>query len=69
MYGGISNNGPQNDIWRLNLNLEVWDFVTEVSDFNPLFNFAYTTYTRNNTQYLCIFGGIDNNYLSQNLHM
>ena len=69
MYGGNSINGPQCDLWSFNLINQMWTFIKYVFDFNPLLTFTYNAYTRNNIQYLCIFGGINNNFLSGNLHI
>ena len=69
LYGGISANGPQFDLWSFNINARAWQFINYVTDFNPLDSFSYNTYTRNNIQYLCIFGGININDLSNSLYM
>ena len=69
LYSGASENGPQCDIWSYSLVNKIWNMIGKVYDFSPVLDFAYNTYIRNNAQYLCIFGGIDRNYLSSSLHL
>lgn len=69
IYGGVGINGPLNDLWSFNLASSTWNLEKIYSDFFPLVSFAYDAFTRNNLDYLCIFGGIDVDRYSNQLHM
>ena len=69
IFGGIGSYGPLSDLWSFNLVTRIWKNEKTFKDFFPLVSFAYDFYTWSNSEYLCIFGGVDIYGYSSALHM
>jgi Galactose oxidase, central domain/Kelch motif len=54
LFGGSGIHGPLSDLWIFNIISNNWKYIADYDDFLPIYNFVYTDFIYNSSEYLCV---------------